>query len=89
MLFPTSQTKKLCGFEQDLVEINANEFKLPGKTIDKDLSWNKKNTHKQCDKELLRPSQRSAQNLNRYTIIRTQAAPLHEIHLAVVRGITH
>ena len=37
MLFPTSQTKKLCGFEQDLVEINANEFKLPGKTIDKDL----------------------------------------------------
>ena len=42
MLFPTSQTKKLCGFEQDLVEINANEFKLPGKTIDKNLSWNKK-----------------------------------------------
>ena len=54
MLFPTSQTKKLCGFEQDWVEINANEFKLPGKTIDKNLSWNKKtnkhinNTIKNC-----------------------------------------
>ena len=90
MLFPTSQTKKLCGFEQDWVEINANEFKLPGKTIDKNLSWNKKKqTHKQYDKELLCHSQRSAQNLKRYTTIRTQAAPLDEIHLVVVRGITH